>query len=299
MAVLEGAGAAGCLIGLLGGGFIESHFGLPITAFVSVGIALAPIMCTAIFTVELSPRVDNSAVSDGSAGTNVSVLRRVGVTRMLDAIQCVFKKRDCSKRIRLNLCYVANAATSMAANGLVVNSFLYFHKQYGLPIENYTIYFSYIMGTVAVGGPLLLKAMTTCMRQSSAVHGMLSAAVLVVGYAIMSVEVIPHCLWIGGALLAFQSVVYASVRSFAVQLVRADEIGKIFAYDAMLQVILQLTSSILFKWIYSLTVEVWAGFFVAFCGFLCSLSAASLLVVSRLSKSQHMTQNNENSPLLS
>lgn len=299
MAVLEGSAAAGCLVGMLGGGAIQSCLGLSITAFVSAGIALAPILITAIFTVELPPRVNNSALHcEGQGSPNTSCLNKIGVMRMLDAIKCVFKKREHYKRTRLNLCYLANSAANMAANGLVVNSFLYFHKQYELTISSYTIYFSYLMGVVAVGGPVIMKAASLCLKFNSATIGMMAAAFLAIGYAVMSIGVIPHGLWIGGAFLAFQSVVYASARSYAVRLVRTDEIGKIFAYDAMLQVLLQILSAILFKWVYSITVEHWAGFFVAFCGLLCLISSLSLFIVSRLNKTQS-ADDEETTPLLS
>ena len=72
-----------------------------------------------------------------------------------------------------------------------------------------------------------------------------------------------------------------------------------FAYDAMLQVILQISSTILFKWVYSVTVEHWAGFFVALCGFLLILSSISLLLAARFSRATQTNANGERTPLLS
>ena len=294
MTLLEGSSALGCIIGLLGGGMIQTHTGLSTVGFVSAGMALAPFLSTLVFTVEL-PRADNHNASEQR---DTDCMRRIGLTRMLDAIRCVQKRRDDYKRLQLNLCYIAVSTASFSANGLGVNSFLYYHKQNGLTLSGYTLYFAYIMAVVAVGGPLILK-LTNSLKLNPATRGALAAAFVALGYCVMALDFIPHGMWIGGAFIACQSVVYASARSYATQLVRVDEIGKVFAYDAMLQVILQISSTILFKWVYSVTVEHWAGFFVALCGFLLILSSISLLLAARLSRATQTNANGERTPLLS
>lgn len=289
MTLLEASSAAGCLIGLLGGGIIMTHFDVATVGFVSAGVAMVPLLSTTLLTSELP------CLNEPVSGT-ASWLKKIGVKRMLDAIRCVFKRRDNYRRLCLNLCFFTNWMATFASNGFIVNSFLFLHEHSGMAIGSYTTYFSYIMGVVALGGPLIIQA-TKGLNLNTAVQGAIASAFVAVGFGIMSVRIIPYALWIGGAFVSFQSVVYASARSYAVQLVKTDEIGKIFAYDAMLLVILQITSTILFKWIYSVTVEIWAGFFVALCGFLCLLSCLSLLIVFRLGKSWNVEQD-ERRPLL-
>lgn len=297
MALLEGSAAFGVFLGLVGGGELFQRCNLATTAYTSSSLSLLPVLVTLIFTTEV-PRV----TEEHEQARSTSWSSRVGVRRMLDAIKCVFKRRQHFARLKLNLCYLTNFAVGAAATGFGADSFLFFHKQFGLSIAYYGIFFGYLMAIVAIGGPIILKILCSYFKLRNTWTAMLSACFLAVGYVIMCLKFIPsvYGFWIGGIFLAFQSVVYAPVRDYAAKLVDTSEIGKIFAYDAMLVVIMQISSTILFKWLYSVTVEKFDGFFLVFCASLCLTAGVALIVITRIDKleTHRVPQISESSPLI-
>lgn len=271
MSALEGGIEFGLLTGTLISGPLADNFGLSILAYLNIGLSVLPLLVLLIFVVEI-PRHSKTKATWSNA---------IGVQHIFRAIKVVFKKRPFHNRLLINLCYVAVYAVSIACAGYATLLFLYFVKQVGLTLTQLSVFSGYLMGVKGLGGPVILVIVKYA-RMDKMTVAVVSCGGVAFAYIIMSIDVIPYNIWLGGALLAFQSVVYALIRSFQVTLVDENEIGKIFAYDGIAQVFFSLTTVMFFKELYSLTVTVWPAFFLAFCAFLCVISMVVVVCIVRL-----------------
>ena len=261
MAALEGGVEFGLLLGtLISGPFID-RFGLSTLAYLNTGLSTIPLFIILTTTTEI---YDESK-------TNNTWRDAIGVKHLTAAVRCVFKKRQNYNRLLINLCYVSVYAVSIAGAGYTTLSFLYFVKEVGMTLTELSVFSGYLLAVKGLGGPIIL-AFVKCIKANKTDMTVLSCAGVTFAYIIMSVDAIPHSIWFGGTLFAFQSVVYALIRTFQVSLVDENEVGKIFAYDGVFQVFFSLSTVMFFKELYSLTVVVWPGFFLSFSAFLCLVS---------------------------
>lgn len=271
MAVLECSVELGILAGILISGPLADTFGLDSLAYINVGLAFIPVILVMTFVKEI-PRENKAAWRDV-----------VGVRHIFDAIVCVFKARPRYSRLRINLCFVCTYSLSIAAAGYAAVSYLYFVKEEGMTMTQLSVFTAFLMFVKGVGGPVILGLAKRFLHVALPTMATVSCGVLVCGYAIMSINSIPYSIWIGGTLLMFQSVVLALVRSFQVTLVEKDEVGKLFAYDGIVQVVFSLATMMFFKELYSATLLFWPGLFLAFCAFLNIISMLVIVVIFKIS----------------
>jgi len=272
MVVLEASTEMGFLIGVLASGPLADHFGLDTLSYINVGVSITPIIVLFLAVKEIH---DSQAIAWIDA---------IGVKYMLDSAKCVFKKRPSYNRLLIHLCYLTNFIGCFSVIGYGANSFLYFTKQLGMSLTQFSLFSAVIEVAIGFGGPAIIFLNNKVFKLDNISFGVLSCAVLALAYIIMSINSIPGGIWIGAALLSFQITIYGIIRSFQVKFVDENEIGKLFAYDGMLKVLFNLVSKMVFKEMYSFSVVVYPSLFLVVCGGLYIFAMLTLILIGRLSR---------------
>jgi len=271
MVVLEAATDVGILVGLLASGPLFDLVGLDTLSYINVGVSITPVVVLCLTVKEIH---DSQAIKWRDA---------IGVKYMLDSTKCVVKKRPSYNRLLIHLCYLTNFICCFSVTGFWANSFLYFTKQLGMSLTQYSVFSAAIQIAVSFGGPAIIFLNNKVFKLDDIMFGVLSCAVLALADIIMSIHAIPGGIWIGATLLSFQITIYGIIRSFQVKFVDENEIGKLFAYDGMLKVLFNLVSRMVFKEMYSLSVAVYPSLFLIICGTLYFCAMLTLILIGRFS----------------
>lgn len=267
MAISEGTLLFGVLIGTTINGFIIDDFGLDKLAYITAGITVLPLIITVLFVTDVT-------------STNHSYTWRdiIGISHILDAFKTVYKKRPGYSRLLLNLSFVMYCFVFLAIQVLMAGSFLYFVKQRGLTYSQYSIFNGYTSAMKSIGGPLVVYIIKRFFKPDDFHFAIGCATSMAIGYTVMSINSIPYSMWIGGTFWLTQTSLFAIIRTTQTTICSKDELGKLFAFDAILQCVLSQTTTIAGKVIYTWSLSFWPGLFLAICAFLIVCSMISIAV---------------------
>jgi len=199
-----------------------------------------------------------------------------GFRPVLDSALCVFKRRPGHQRLLIHLSFTSFICVFLSLIAYLSCIFLYLVKEVGFSFDKYSIYTGYITGARSLIGPLILYILKTFVKIDGmhiAMIGMVTT-IASLGCIAYGLEVL---LWLGATLFSCQSLVFAILRSYQSQLVPANELGQLFAYEALLQITLSIVAAIFFRAFYIWTLPIWPGAFAAF-GSLMSVVGLGFLV---------------------
>ena len=272
MAICEGTILVGMLLGNVLNGPIIDRTSLPTLTYINSGFALLPLVIVAIF------------VTDVTSHSTVQYTWRnvIGLSHLLDAFKCVFKKREGNSRLLLNLSFVAYSLTYVGSAGLAANSFFYFVKEKGMTMTEYSVFTgtsSVLEGVTGPGILLLVRRFSKPHRNNISI---LACASVALGYMFLSLTPIPHIEWLGLLFLSGKLVFYAEIRLLQTKLCNKEELGRMFAYDALIQLLLGAGAAVLIKLLYSATLQIWSGMFLAVFSLLMVFAMVVVTIIDQL-----------------
>lgn len=267
MAIAEATIVIGLLIGTTINGFIIDDFGLDKLAYVTAGLSTLPLFVSLIFMTDI---VDLTH--------SVNWRSIVGFDHLLGAFRTLYKKRPGYSRLLLNLTFVMYGFLYVSTNFFTSGSFLYFVKERGLTMSEYSLFTGFINLMRGVGGPALIYVINKLFRPDEFHFAMGCAVSAVFGYIIMSIDIFPHSMWVGGVFLSTITTYYSIIRANQTRICSRQEVGKMFAFDALMQVIMGNVTNSLTKEIYAQSLLFWPGLFLAISAFLNICGMASINV---------------------
>ena len=272
MSICEGTVLIGILLSNLMSGPVIDATNLSTLAYISAGIAILPLIIVSIF------------MTDATSISTVQYTWRdvIGVGHLLDAFRCIFKKRDKHSRLLLNLAFAAYTLVFIAVNGSMSDNFLYFVKERGMSLTEYSIFYSILSACKGLGGPAILWLINRFINPHKNNILIGACASIAIGFIILSIESIPYNAWIACIFFCTQTIFFGEIRSFQTSLCDKDELGKLFAYDALIQMTIGTVSTVTFKMLYSATVAVWAGMYLLLCGVFCFIDMIVVTLIDRI-----------------
>lgn len=280
MAIAEGSLLIGALIGQTANGFIIDDFGLDTLAYITAAVCVLPMLIGLVFMTEAMTITGKTNLKDA-----------IGVRNLLSAFQTLYKRRAGYSRMLLNTSFVLYAFPMVAYHSSMAGGFLYFVKERGLTMSEFSIFNGYVTALKGVGGPLIVLLIKKYFKPDEYDFAMACAVSSAIGYTVISIDTIPGSMWIGGAFLMFQAAFFAVVRVIQTQHCSNVEFGKLFAFDAIMQIALTQLSSTLVKQVYASSFHVWPGLFLALCAFWHICSMAVLAIVRYYSSKHYALQN--------
>lgn len=277
MAVAEGTLGFGMLIGNTINGFIIDDLGLDALAYMTAGIAVLPLILSMVFMRD---------VVHTSGRVTPSWRDVVGFDHVLDAFKTVYKKREGYNRLLLNLSFVLYSFPFIANIIFASGAFLYFVKEVGFSMSEFSVFNGIRVASVCFGGPILILIVKKIKKVGDLDFAMGCTVVLALAMIIMSQPGIPYGLWVGCILSFPQGCMYALVRTIQTKICGRDELGRLFAFDAIMQCVLTTAMAIGAKVVYTESLIFWPSLFIALCGFM-MLCAMIVIVVMSLLRNLH------------
>lgn len=253
LAICEGTMLIGVLLGNLINGPIVDATSLSTLAYINAALTLLPVLIVSVFLTDVLP----------SRGVQRSWKDILGVPHLLDAVKCVFKKRQGHNRLKIHICLAALLCLFMAAHGFTNVSFLYFVKQRQMSMTEYSIFTGMLSALKSIVGPGALTLLKKGFSLDERDIGMFSLAAGTLGYTVMSIDSIPYSAWIGGILLCPEIIFFGIIYSFQIDSCDDDEFGQLFAYNGITKFLLGTVGLAAYQSLYSATLLVWPAAFLA------------------------------------
>ena len=272
MAVAEGTMGVGFLIGTAINGVIIDNMGLDTLAYLTACVAVIPFFLALVFVRDVLHTTDPPNWREV-----------VGFSHVLDAFKTIYKKREGYNRVLLNLSFVLYAFPFVGMLIFTSGSFLYFVKELGFSMTEYSIFNSVRVGVICLGSPLLIHIIRRIRKVEDLDFAMGCNILLSLGTIIMSQPSIPASLWIGGIISFPQGAMYALIRAIQTKICGKDELGRLFAFDAIMQCVLTTSVSIGGKFLYTESLAFWPSMFIAISAFMLVCSMIVIIIMSRLS----------------
>lgn len=273
MALAEGSIVIGMVLSSLVSGPVIETIGLNWAIYINTGlnVALLPII---IFGLREIPKdmAETFKFKDILTFDNIK-----------DAVKCVFKARPGRNRLLIHLNIAAYCCAYFGVTGAGAISFLFYVKEVGLTVTQYSYYNTVSLVLRAFGAPALLR-LSKALKIDSFNVAVIATGVVVIGYTIQSLSLDLGFIFVGAALLSFQAVIYAVVRATLASIVAKDELGKIFAYDAILLVVLTSLCTAFFNYLYDWSLPFWPSMHLAMAAvmFLASLSVFIVMALIKI-----------------
>lgn len=251
MALAEGFVALGTLLGGLISGPIIDKFGIEIMIYILIGVSVLRIVLTLFIKEVPKPLADR-----------VQLKEALSFRRVVDMFKCIFKRRSNHSRLTLHLTFMAYCGIYCGIAGPASVNFLYLVKEIGLTMTQYSVVLGVTGALRSLLGPLIMF----CVKRLK-IHEITAAqvvtAVCAFGSIIFSLGPSLYYIWIGSILMTLLLVPMAVIRSLQIKLIGKDDVGKLFAYASILQVILDAVVVTILNRLYSLTLLIWPQFYSA------------------------------------
>lgn len=281
MAMSEGTLLVGVLIGNSINGVLADRLGVANMAYISAGISVTPGLITFFFMADERKESTSRLTGGGWRWRDV-----IGFSNIISSIKCVFKRRKGRGRILLLLTFVIYAGPYFSTMGYGSASFLYYAKEQGFTISQYSVLNGYRDGMKGIGGAAILYSLQRWLKPECFNLMIGANAVLTVGYLVMSISALPASAWMGATLHTSQTLMTSLLRALQTSLCDKDEYGRMFAFDALFQVVTNQVVAIGFKSVYAATVVVWPEFFFVLCAIILILTMI-VVTVEAIIKDSH------------
>ena len=272
LAIAEGTLGLGSLIGTSINGVIIDDMGLDTMAYLTAGIAVVPVILSLVF-------VRDALYMTGGKPPNWREV--VGFSHVLDAFKTIYKKRQGYKRLLLNLSFVLYAFPFVAMLIFSSGSFLYFVKEIGLSMTQYSAFNTFRVVGFCVGGPALIYVIRKLRDVPDLDFAMCCNVMMALGAIIMSQPSIPGSMWIGSVFLFPYGSMFALIRAIQTKICGKEELGRLFAFDAIMQCILTTTITIGARELYTESLSFWPGLFLAIQALILVFSMIVIIIMSR------------------
>lgn len=258
----------GALVGSLFYGPVFDALGLDKLAYITAAISVLPVLVALFFV--------RDTISTSRAVTWREVINLKGLS---DAFRTIYKKRDGYLRLLLILSFLLYFFPYMASTSFNSVKYLFLVKQSGLTMSQYSTFVGVAVALQTFGGTCIIIVFKKILRIEDFLFCIGCAVSMAIGYIIMSQPSIPQSIWIGAALLTPQGVLLAIIRTVQTKICDKDELGKLFAFDAIIQSLLTTGVTIGAKAIYTASLSVWPGLFLALNAFLivCSMIVCAIM----------------------
>lgn len=267
LSINEGSMTAGMMIGNLINGPVIEKLGLDVMAYTNAGIC---VLTAAVVAMLVKPIEYEHPVGWREA---------LKPSHLIDTFLCVLKRRKNHGRLFIQLIYVIIAVAMFASPAFSSLAFLYLTKDIGISLISYSVFTSVDHGSKAVCSTFILLVVKW-MGWDLMNTAVMALAAGVVGYIVMSLTPSMVVIWIGMIMCSITIAAFPILRSQLVSLCDADEVGRIYTYDAILHNVFKNLGSIFFNFMYGATVDVWPGMYLAMSAF---LTCVSLVVMATFS----------------
>ena len=269
MAIAEGTFLLGILIGNTINGFVIDHLGLDTLAYATAGVSVLPAIVILLLVTD---------VQGSSCQTSWRDI--INIKQFFGPFRTVYKKRIGFQRALLNWSFVMYSFPFVSLQIFQSASFLYFVKERGLTMSQYSLFTGLISAMKSFGGPLVVYLVKRLIRPDQFSFAIGCIISQIVAYTIMSIDAIPASMWIGAVLLLTQTSFFALVRALQTRICLKDEPGQLFAFDAIILCIMSGITAIVAKVVYTATLSFWPGLFLALCALLYICAMLVTIVVA-------------------
>lgn len=266
----EASLTVGVFIASLTNGPIIDNWGLDVLSYINVGFSAVTVAVVIILVPEI---YKETAHQYGWK----EVLKP---HHILDSFKCIFRPRPGKDRFLLNASLTIYTSTFITVQAYTSLNFLYFAKEEGMTLTNFSIFNSVVYASKVLG-PLILWI------GKKLKFNMFDVAVFCLtsytaGYILLSMNGgVSYLQWIGVLLMSGQLGVFAVLRDFQVSIVDKDENGKLFAYDSMIQILCSTVMALAINSLYGWSVTFWPELTFSVCGLIgvFALAMLSFLII--------------------
>ena len=258
LTMVEGSIGLGVLIGVSLNGVIIDDLGLDTLTYITVLIAIPPLLIAILF-------VRNATQARRSPSTTYQICSQVlSLRSVTDALSTITKKRKGFKRCLLSLTFVLYFFPLSGEETFESVSFLYFVKELGFTMTEYSVFNAGKISIICFGGPLVIILVKRFLNPDDLTFALGSCAVTATAFIIMSQPEITGSIWFGGIFLITQVPFSALVKTIQTKLCEEDELGKLFAFVAIMQSVISTVFGVVGKLFYTTSLSVWPSSFIAF-----------------------------------
>lgn len=246
----EAAMMCGAFIGTLTNGPIIDNWGLDVLGYINVGINVI----TGMVVICLVPEIYKETADKYSWR---EVLKP---HHILDTFKCIFRPRPGKRRLFLNMSLTVYCTLFMTVQVTTSVGFLYFVKEEGMSLTTYSLFNSFAFMSKAIS--MFVLWLSKKMQLDKLDMAIIFSGLHTGAYILLSVNGggVSALQWIAIALMGGHLAVFAVLRNIQVSLVDQDETGKLFAYDAIIQLLCFTVLSIGINLIYGWSVAFWPEF---------------------------------------
>lgn len=261
LALAEGCVGIGVLVAESMNGVIIDELGLSTLTYITVGLAIPPLLIAFVFMRD----VEHSGATPTLPASTCSQL--LSPQRFFDAFKTIYKKRKGYNRCLLNLSFVLFLFPFVGETAIDSASFLYFVKELGFTMTEFSIFCAVKVSTVCLGGPIVIILVKRYLNPDDLKFAMVCCAMVALGFILMSQPEIPGSIWFGGIFLITETPFNALVKTIQTKICGADELGRLFAIIVIMEGMVGTVISILTKIFYAASISVWASSFIAVAAF--------------------------------
>lgn len=263
LAVGESINILGTIIGNIISGPIIDNFGLDVMVYINVGTCILAALIVVVFVKDIN--------KPGAATFKWKDLFRVD--QVADVFRTVYKKRSNYSRLVMHMCYLIYASVYALIVGASSLGFLYFVKEVGLSMTQYSILNAVSTFLKSVTCPAVLYAAKR-FNFNQLTGSLFSAVALVFSFISLSLGPQIYFILTFAILSSGFLITFAVMRSIQSNIAARHEFGKIFTFDSLIQVSLNTGVTILFNFIYMHSLSFWPQLFAAFLAFICIFTLA-------------------------
>ena len=247
MALTEASLGVGSIIGGYTSGPLITRFGVPALFGITLGINA----CIAIIAFFMTDILKNDS-------GKLSMSDIFGFRRLVDAATAMFHRRVGYRRMLIQMSFASFFGVYC---GMILSSsvgFLYFVKNIGFSLDLYSIYMGSSGALITITSTIVL-VIVKYLHLNQRGAAIIGAGLCSIGFTINSIGKPIWLPWLGMVFMATQGLPFAVLRTYQSTLARGDELARLFAYEALLQIVLTQLTQIFGSNFYIWTVEFWPG----------------------------------------
>ncbi|XP_067933863.1 lysosomal proton-coupled steroid conjugate and bile acid symporter SLC46A3-like [Watersipora subatra] len=279
MSMCEGTLLAGVLIGNLINGPIIDATSLSTLAYINTGITLSPVLIVVFFVTDVTSTSDNDYTWKDVFNFD----------RISDVYKFIRKKRKGNTRLTLFLCYITYSCVYLVTTGLSANDFLYFVKNRGMSMTEYSLFSGLLSAAKTILGPMIIYLGRRFVKTDRFNLLMFACTLPPIGLILMSNASIPNSAWIGGVFICTQTSFFGEMRSLQTSLCDKDELGQLFTLDGIVLLVLTTFGSIGYKALYGASLAFWSGSYLALSAFFYICAMAVIIAIHIIVSNDHVS----------
>jgi len=236
-------------------------------------------LCCGLITLTLT--LSMTDLGHEKSGSDDLTLRDIlGLTRIKESALSMFKKREGKVRMLVHLSVSVTFTMQLAVKSRDIG-FLYYVKEGNFTLSSFSLYNAVSGSVQAVGGAFTLWFLSGKLKIAGLNVLLVSCTVSALGFIVISQSPDASLAWVGTALFTMQSLPTIIMQVVQAKLLPQD-VAKLYAYQAVLLLLLNNIAPFLYKSFYAVSVSVWPGASLAVGGLVNVISLMLSMILTEI-----------------